>query len=103
MQMHAAKRVSIMIEAPMRRRLTQAMEETGITGYTIQPVIGGSGRSGPWSSEGQIGMAGGIEEVICIIRPDRLDPLIEHVFSLVERHIGIVTISDCQVLRAERF
>jgi hypothetical protein len=42
-------------------------------------------------------------QVICVIRPERLDDLLKHVFEVVERHIGVVTVSDCQVLRAERF
>jgi nitrogen regulatory protein PII len=103
MQTHRAKRVVIIIEAPMRRRLEAALHEAGITGYTVVPVMGGSGRSGQWSSEGQVGLSGGMVQFICIIRPDRLDTLLEAAFDVVERHIGVVTVSDCEVLRAERF
>ncbi len=103
MQTHKAKQVAITIEAPMERRLRAAIEEAGVTGYSILPVLGGSGRSGPWSAEGQVGLAGGMVQVSCIIRPDRLDGLLESVFSVVERHIGVVTVTDCDVLRAERF
>ena len=103
MQMHQAKRVAIIIEAPMRKRLEDAFQEAGVTGYTVVPVLGGSGRSGRWSSEGQVGLSGGMVQVICIIRPDRLDQLLETAFGLVERHIGVVSVSDCEVLRAERF
>ena len=103
MKTHQAKRVAIIIEAPMRRRLEDALQEAGITGYTVAPVIGGSGRSGRWSSEGEVGLSGGMVQVICIIRPERLDTLLEAAFDLVEKHIGVVTVSDCEVLRAERF
>ena len=103
MDTHDAKRVAIIIEAPMRRRLEAALAAAEITGYTILPVIGGSGRSGQWSSDGEVGLAGGMMQVICVIRPDRLDRLLDEVFAVVERHIGVVTVSDCQVLRAERF
>ncbi|MEL6577842.1 MAG: transcriptional regulator [Pseudomonadota bacterium] len=103
MQTHQAKRVAIIIEKPVRRRLTEALDEAGVTGYSILPVIGGTGRSGPWSSDESIGTAGGMVQVVCIIRPDRLDALLDAVFGVVERHIGVVTVSDCEVLRAERF
>lgn len=103
MQTHDAKRVAIIIEAPMQRRLTDALIEAGVTGFSILPVLGGSGRSGRWSSEGMVGRAGGMVQVVCIIRPDRLDGLLDAVFTVVDRHIGVVTVSDCQVLRAERF
>jgi nitrogen regulatory protein PII len=103
MQTHPAKRVAIIIEAPMERRLRQTLESAEVTGYTILPVLGGSGQSGQWSREGQVGRAGGMIQVICIVRPERLERLLESLFAVVERHIGIVTVSDCQVLRAERF
>ena len=103
MQTHKAKRVAIIIEAPMQSRLTRAMEKAGVTGYSILPVLGGSGRSGEWSREGQVGRAGGMVQVVCIIRPDRLEGLLDAIFTVVERHIGVVAVSDCEVLRAERF
>lgn len=102
MQTHLAKRVEIIIEAPMETRLTSALEKAGVTGFTILPVLGGSGRSGRWSREGQVGRAGMVA-VICLIRPERLDTLLDAAFAVVERHIGVVSVSDTQVLRAERF
>ncbi len=103
MQMHQAKRVEIIIEAMMERRLTEALSAAGVTGYTVLPVSGGSGRSGEWTREGQVGRAGGMVAVICLVRPERLDPLLEAAFAVVERHIGVVSVTDAQVIRAERF
>lgn len=102
MQTHTAKRVEIVIEAPLERRLTDALTNAGVTGYTILPVRGGSGRSGQWSRSGQVGRSGMVA-VVCLIRPERLDPLLEAAFEVVEKHIGVVSITDAQVLRAERF
>jgi nitrogen regulatory protein PII len=102
MQMHPAKRVEIIIEAPMEARLTEALTEAGVTGFTILPVLGGSGRSGQWSLEGQVGRSGMVS-VVCIIKPERLDTLLDAAFAVVQRHIGVVTVTDAQVLRAERF
>jgi nitrogen regulatory protein PII len=102
MQTHTAKRVEIIIEAPMQNRLTDALRRAGVTGYTVLPVLGGSGRSGDWTREGQVGRAGMVA-VVCLIRPERLDTLLDAAFAVVERHIGVVSVSDCEVLRAERF
>lgn len=41
--------------------------------------------------------------VVCLIRPDRLDGLLEAAFAVVDRHIGVVGVTDCEILRAERF
>lgn len=103
MQTHAAKRIEITIERVMLSRLTEALKAADITGYTILPVYGGSGRSGEWIRSGQVSRAEGMVQVICIVRPERLDPLLEAAFSVVERHIGVVCVTDCGVLRAERF
>ncbi|WP_108813658.1 DUF3240 family protein [Loktanella sp. Alg231-35] len=102
METHIAKRVEIVIEAPLERRLTDAMTDAGVTGYTVLPVRGGSGRSGKWTREGQVGRAGMVT-VVCLIKPERLDALLEAAFTVVEKHIGVVSITDAQVLRAERF
>jgi nitrogen regulatory protein PII len=54
MQTHKAKRVEITIEAVMQNRLTGALHDAGVTGFTILPVLGGrpvprgsSRRTGP--------------------------------------------------------
>ena len=54
--------------------------------------MGGSGRSGRWSSEGQVGSSGDMVQFICIIRPERLDTLLDTAFDLVEKHIGVVAV-----------
>lgn len=103
MQTHKAKRVAIIIEAVMERRLREAIEGAGVTGYSILPVLGGSGQSGAWNRDTTVSRGGGMVQVVCIIRPDRLDAMLEAAFKVVERNIGVVSVSDCEVLRAERF
>ncbi len=103
MQTHQAKRVEITIEAALQNRLMDALESAEVTGYTILPVLGGSGRSGTWSRDGQVSRASGMVQVICIVRPEKVDQLLTAAFDVVERHIGVVSVGDCEVLRAERF
>jgi len=102
METHDAKRVEIVIEAPLENRLTDALTQSGVTGFTVVPVLGGSGRSGQWTREGQVGRAGMVM-VVCLIKPERLDTLLDAAFAVVKKHIGVVSITDAQVLRAERF
>lgn len=103
MQTHRAKRVEITIETVMQSRLTDALEKAGVTGYSVLPVLGGSGRSGAWTRAGQVSRGQGMVQVICIIQEDRLEALLDAAFAVVERHIGVVSVVDCDVLRAERF
>lgn len=103
MQTHAAKRVEIIIEAVMERRLTEALLAANVTGFTVLPVSGGSGRSGHWTREGQVSRASGMIAVVCLVRPERVDGLLDAVLPVLERHIGVVNITEAQVIRAERF
>lgn len=102
MQTYSAKRIEIVIEKPLEGRLTGALTDAGVTGYTVVPVLGGSGRSGTWTREGQVGRAGMVM-VVCLIKPERLQTLLEAAFAVVERHIGVVSVTDTLVLRSDRF
>jgi len=103
MQMHEAKRVEIIIEAVMERQIARALTQAGVTGFTMLPVLGGSGRSGAWTRDGELSRAGGMIAVICLIAPHRLDSLLDGLFPLLEDHIGVVSVTDTHILRAERF
>lgn len=103
MQTHDAKRVEITIEKVMLRRLTEALTSADVTGWSVLPVLGGSGRSGTWNRDDQISRGTGLVQVVCLIRPDKLDALLDAAFEVVDRHIGVVSVTNAQVLRAERF
>ncbi|MCC5989255.1 MAG: transcriptional regulator [Pararhodobacter sp.] len=103
MQMHEARRVEVIIEAVMEKQVIRALKEAGVTGFTILPVLGGSGRSGQWTREGNVGRASGMIAVICLIAPARLDALLEALFPVLNDHIGVVSVTETSILRAERF
>ena len=102
MQTTTAKRVEILIEAPMEGRLTAALTTAGVKGFSVLPVLGGAGQSGRWSADGQIGRAGMVA-VICLIAPERLEALLDAAFGVVERHICLINVTDAQVIRSARF
>ncbi|NBJ10267.1 DUF190 domain-containing protein [Microvirga arsenatis] len=103
MQTHLKKRIEIVVEYPALRRLLERLDRSQVTGYTVVPALAGRGHDGLWSSEGLAGDAGRMMMVICITDPARLDPVLEEVYSVVARHIGIVTVSDVQVIRSDHF
>ena len=103
MEMHSKKRIEILLEAPAQKRLTDLLDRLDVTGYTVLPVIGGRGHHGVWSRDGLPSAAGAMVLVAIIVAEEKLDEVLEPVFELVRRHIGIVTISDVMVIRGERF
>jgi len=102
-QTHPAKRIEIIIETPALRYLRRALEGAGVKGYSIIPVMGGYGRTGSWSREGEVGVANSMVTVLCLVAPDRADAVLEAIFEVVDRQIGVIEVSDCQVVRRERF
>lgn len=103
MQTHAKKRIEIVLEAPALNRLLDALDRSGVTGYTVIPALAGRGREGSWRGEGLAGEAGRMVMVICVTDPSRVDQVLEPVYAIVRRHIGIVTLSDVAVLRPDHF
>ena len=103
METHRAKRIEIMIETPALRRVRRALENAGVRGYSILSVEGGYGRTGSWSSEGEVSIASDMDMIWCIVAEERAEAVVDAVFSVVDRQIGVVTISDCEVVRRERF
>jgi len=100
---HAKKRIDIIVETPVERRITALLESLGVKGYTVMPVIGGSGQHGHWSRSGMVGNAGQMVLVFCVLDESEVDRVLERIFALVERQIGIVTVSDVAVVRSEHF
>lgn len=103
MQTHTKKRIEILIEAPAVRRIEAQLDHPAVSGYTIMPVIGGRGRDGHWSADGQIGTAGQMAVFICIVDAAHADAALEAIFAVVSHQIGLVSVSDVEVLRPDRF
>lgn len=103
METHPKKRLEIFIEAPALNRVSHILDNSGVPGYTVLPVISGSGDSGPWTRDGLVSSAGGMVTIVCIVDEDQIDKLLDKVFKVVSRQIGIINVSDCQVVRDAKF
>lgn len=99
---HVKKRIEIIIEAPMLNRLLDLLDRLAVTGYTVIPAIAGRGREGSWR-EGQLTEAGRMVMVICITDGARIPQVLNPVYKLLARQIGIVTVSDVNVVRKDHF
>jgi PII-like signaling protein len=102
MQTHPKKKLEIIIEAPLLNRLLDKLERLNVSGYTVVPAIAGKGSGGAWR-EGQLTQAGHMVMVICITSEERIPEVLKPVYEVLARHIGIVTVSDVQVIRADHF
>ncbi|MEO1174452.1 MAG: transcriptional regulator [Myxococcota bacterium] len=103
LQRFKKKRVEVVVEAPALSRLLTALAKAEASGWSVLPVNGGFGRSGPWEAKGMVGPASSMAMVLLVTDEDNLDAILEAVSGILARHIGIVTVSECEVLRPERF
>jgi PII-like signaling protein len=97
------KRIDIMVEAPLMKRVLALLDENNVGGYTVLQAYAGRGKDGSWHRDGMVGRAGALVQIFCIVDESRIDTVLAPVFELVSRQIGIVTISDVQVIRPEQF
>lgn len=103
MQTFPKKRIEIIIETPLARRLAERLQAADAPGYTILRALGGSGRDGAWSGGGLAGGVGQMTLFICIVDAAKVDAILEPTFEIVSRQIGIISIGDVEVVRGERF
>jgi len=103
MKTYPKKRIDIMVEAPLMQRVLNLLDEQNVSGYTVLPVLAGRGKDGAWHRDGVVGRAGALVMIFCILDEQRVDEVLEPLFKLVSRQIGVVTVSDVQVIRAEYF
>ncbi len=95
--------MDILIEAPLRQRLSGLLERHEVSGYTIFPALGGSGIDGTWSRMGQITDIGQMLLFTCILDQSRAEALLEELHETMADHIGYVTTTEVNVIRANKF
>jgi nitrogen regulatory protein PII len=103
MQTYLKKRIEIIVEAPALQRLLDRLDKAAATGYTVIPALAGRGQGGSWSREGLAGDAGRMVMVICVVDEGKVNTVLDVVYALLERQIGIVTLCDVQVIRPAHF
>ncbi|MEM8971258.1 MAG: DUF190 domain-containing protein [Pseudomonadota bacterium] len=103
METFVKKRIDIMVEAPLMNRMIEILERLEVGGYTVVPAIAGRGKSGAWHRDGQVGRAGAVIQIFCIVDESKIDEILTPIFELVAQQIGIVTVSDVRVIRPDNF
>jgi PII-like signaling protein len=103
MKTYPKKRIEIMVEAPLLTRAIAVLDELKVSGYTVLPALAGRGKDGSWHRDGLVGRVGSVVQIFCIVDESRVDEILEPLFKLISRQIGIVTVSDVQVIRPEHF
>lgn len=95
------KRIEILADVQLQKRVTDAIDRAGITGWTILPVTSGKGREGPWREERVMGTDKVF--VLTIAAEDRAMALAEDLAPMLTKYGFILSMWDVEVIRGERF
>lgn len=97
--MKPCKRVEIVIEQALARRLGEALIEAGAPGYTFFDHAGGSGDRGLRRADEPTGTATNCVFVIACPDQATVDKIVELVRPILSRSGGICLVSDALWLR----
>jgi nitrogen regulatory protein PII len=95
------KRIEILADQAQVKRVTTAIDATGITGWTVLPVSSGKGREGPWREERVMGTDKNI--IVTIASQENASKLAEALSPILTSHGLLLTMWDVEVIRGERF
>jgi PII-like signaling protein len=102
MDVHPKKKIEVLVETPIVRRVLEIMQECGAKGATVLPILRGQGQSGDWSDKDP-GSATEMQMVMVITGPRRAEVIRDTVYAALTDYRGMILISDVEVIRNEHF
>lgn len=96
------RRIEVLVDAPLARRVVAAAAAAGVTGYTLLPTLGGSGERGAWTDD-QITGAESKVIFLTVTSEQKADALVEALTPLLESHGLILMMSEVDVVRGSKF
>ena len=95
------KRIEILTDTALLRRVTDAIDMAEIGGWTVTPVRSGKGSDGHWREERVTGTDKVL--VLTIAPQDKAMTLAEAIAPILSSHGLLLTMWDVEVIRGERF
>ena len=95
------KRIEILADSALARRVTDAIDRCAITGWTLTPVTAGKGRDGAWQEERVTGADKVM--ILTIASQEKAALLAQALAPILSSHGLLLTMWDVEVIRGERF
>ncbi|MEL7040966.1 MAG: DUF190 domain-containing protein [Pseudomonadota bacterium] len=96
-------RIELIIERMAHKRACRVLEAAGMTGYTVLPAMAGYGNSKRWSRDTDLSASGDMVVIISIGDEPKVRAVMDEISNLLGAHIGVVALSDVEILRPSRF
>ena len=103
MELHARKRLEITVEKRRLQTVVDILDADGeVTGYTVLRTLGGRGHTGERLPQPYSDVLDTVV-VVAIVKAEVAGRVVERLAPLLEEIVGIVAVSDVQVMRAGHF
>jgi hypothetical protein len=96
------RKIEILVDAPLVRRVIAAAETVGVTAYTLLPTLGGAGHGGSWSDD-QVTGAEAKVMFVTITNSDKAAALTDALAPLLQSLSLILVSGEVEVVRPEKF
>lgn len=96
------RKIEVLVDSPLVRRVTQTADQVGVTGYTILPTLGGAGRGGRWSDD-QVSGADAKVLFVTVTSQAKAEAFTDALAPLLESHGLMLMTSTVDVVRAGKF
>lgn len=96
------RRIEVLVDAPLARRVEEAARAADIAGWTMLPTLEGEGRSGHWSDD-QLSGAQAKRLFLSVTSAEKADAFTDAIAPLLDSHGLVLLLSDVDVVRGARF
>ena len=100
-QLHPRKKIELVVERARLPEMLDLLHEAGIRGYTVLPTLEGLGNRGLRGDD--LTGVGGNVHVMAVTHEEAVHRLIELLEEVWGDAIGVLFVSDVQVLRPAKF
>jgi len=102
MPTHHKKKVEIIVEAALARRVIQLTESLGAKGFTVLPTLAGRGKSGDWQ-QGDLSSALATKMIVVVAAPELAERIAAEAHELLADYAAVILVSDVEVFRNDHF
>jgi hypothetical protein len=96
------RRIEILVDQPLVRRITETADKIGVTGYTLLPTLGGKGGHGRWTDD-QLTGASAKTMFWTVTTDEKAQALVAALSPLLDSHGLLLTLSTVEVVREAKF
>ena len=96
------RRIEVLVDRPLAPLLAELARNSGITSYSLLPVVGGAGDNGVWRDE-EISGAQAKLIFLTVASEEKTDRLVEQLAPLLDSHGLVLFLSAVDVVRGSRF